>query len=294
MVVMIQLSNEYLTVVINEFGAEIQSIRDRSTNYEFIWQADPDYWKRHAPVLFPIIGRLKDQQYQYNGKVYTLGAHGFARDSRFEVVEQTETSATFELTNVGILAEIYPFTFRLVIQISLEHRQVLVQHFVTNTSTSMPLYYSVGGHPAFNVLQDANDEFQEVRVFIEQQGALEYVPLTDDGFVKISECIEVASVNQILKHQDFINDALIYHLKEPVRIVLEDARIQIEMMTQEMPYLGIWSPYPVKAPFVCLEPWAGLPDDWQHTGDFTKKAAIYSLEPEHTQMHAYQLNLAVK
>lgn len=294
MVLMIQLSNEYLTVTINEFGAEIQSIIDRKTQHEFIWQADPTYWKRHAPVLFPIIGRLHEQRYHYEENQYVLGAHGFARDSLFEVMEQSATSVTLVLTDSETTREVYPFSFRLAIQISLEDQQVTVKHDVTNTSLTSPLYYSIGGHPAFNVLHDHHDEYQGVRVLIEQQGEIDHIPLTHDGYVKMSEVMKDVPVNKLLQHQDFANDALIYRLSEDARIVLEDTRVKVDMTTHKMPYLGIWSPYPVKAPFVCLEPWAGLPDDWQHQGDFVQKVAIQSLAPEHTQVHAYHVTLILK
>src|SRR5699024_9573168 len=113
---MITLSNKHLAVKINEWGAEVSSVTDKKTGYEFIWQADENYWGRHAPVLFPIVGRLKKNQYQCKKQTYEMTQHGFARDSLLKVEENTENTATFSLTDHEETHKKYPFNFKMIIK----------------------------------------------------------------------------------------------------------------------------------------------------------------------------------
>lgn len=148
---MITLKNQYLTVTINEFGAELTSVQENDADHiEYIWQADPNYWKRHAPVLFPIVGRLKDNQYQYNNQTYEMTQHGFARDNFFEVKNQDESSVDLELTDSPETLKKYPFKFRLVISYKLTGHALKVSLSVFNPNTD-ELLFSIGAHPGFNV-----------------------------------------------------------------------------------------------------------------------------------------------
>ena len=109
----VTISNDFLTATINEKGAELASLK--ANDIEYIWQADPKYWGRHAPFLFPFVGRLKDNQYTYKGKTYPMGQHGFARDKEFSVVEHSTDKAVFILKSDAETREIYPFDFVLTI-----------------------------------------------------------------------------------------------------------------------------------------------------------------------------------
>ncbi len=120
---MITLKNQYLTVLINEFGAELTSVKDTS-GLEYIWQADPSFWKRHAPILFPIVGRLKDNQYDYQGKTYQMTQHGFARDNQFKVESQLPTKVSLVLRPTDETLAKYPFKFELRIIYELVDHQL--------------------------------------------------------------------------------------------------------------------------------------------------------------------------
>lgn len=292
---MITLNNEHLTVNIKESGAELTSIVDQATNYEFLWQADEAYWDRHAPVLFPIVGRLKDDQYHYQGHVYDMNQHGFARDALFEVVEATDTSALFKWTSNEETKKNYPFDFELWIAYKLLQNKVTTTYTVNNPSEREALYYSIGGHPGFNVSQTEDEtgklEFDQVSVHIHTDSELIEFPLSEDGLIKEKDAESVAVRDIPLSHETFKEDALVYNVPEGTTIELKDDANQVNIRVQsvDLPYLGIWSPAPARAPFVCIEPWAGFADTADASGDFTEKMGINHLEPSHESTHEFTM-----
>ena len=292
---MITLENDYLTIKINPLGAELTSVIDRASDYEFMWQADADYWGRHAPVLFPIVGRLKDNQYQYNGETYNMTQHGFARDSEFEVVETTGSTALFCLKSSEATKEKYPFNFELYIQYTLNRKNVVTKYKIINPSTTEEMYYAIGGHPAFNMSQkkDANGdlEFDQVSVEIKPHVEITHLPLTPDGLIADSKAEKQIPGEIKITHKTFHNDALVYKIDAGKAIELKDKanNVQINVLTSNLPYVGIWSPYPVHGGFVCIEPWAGIADTESTTGNYNEKVGINHLEPAAHQVHEYCL-----
>lgn len=292
---MIILENEQLTVKIAEFGAEINSVIDRKTNYEFIWQADDTYWGRHAPVLFPIVGRLKEDQYEYNEKAYHMTQHGFARDSEFEMVESSQNSAIFSLRSTEETLKVYPFEFEFLIEYSLQGSEITVSYKVINLSTSKIMYYSVGGHPAFNVLQTSKPagekEFDRVSYHFEPSEDHIHIPLTSEGLLDTQNNHEVIVDEVELTHDSFVDDAHIYQIREDTEIILNDRAnlVEIRLQAKNMNYVGIWSPYPARGGFVCLEPWAGVADEKHSNGQFAEKIGINQLEPTADATHEYTI-----
>ena len=146
---MISISNEFLEATYHEKGAELSSLKSKTSGIEYIWQADPEHWGRHAPVLFPIVGKLKNDTYRFEDKSYVLTQHGFARDRRFELINANQESVTFQLKwSEGSLTT-YPFKFILEISYSLENTTLVTSYKVANDD-DIDLYFSIGAHPAFN------------------------------------------------------------------------------------------------------------------------------------------------
>ena len=290
---MITLENEYLTIKVNPFGAELTSVVDRASDYEFMWQADADYWGRHAPVLFPIVGRLKDNQYEYNGETYHMTQHGFARDSEFELLEMTGSTALFRLKSSEATKEHYPFDFELHIMYTLSRKNVVIKYIVINPSETEEMYYAIGGHPAFNMSQkeDANGdlEFDQVSVEIKPHVEITHLPLTPDGLIADSKAEQQVPGEMKITHETFYNDALVYKIDEGKAIELKDKanNVQINILTSNLPYVGIWSPSPVRGGFVCIEPWAGIADTENTSGNYNEKVGINHLEPAAHQTHEY-------
>lgn len=290
---MITLQNNQLIVKINKWGAELQSVIDRKSDYEFIWQADEEYWGRYAPVLFPIIGRLKQNHYRYEGKEFEMTQHGFARDSLFEVVKNDANSAVFSLEYNKDTLKVYPFHFKLLIHYTLDGQQLTIDYEVINLSTTDVMYYSIGGHPAFNVSQceERSGQLEFNKVFLELQPERLYkqIPISKAGLTQLGQITKILGGRKKLRHESFKNDALIYEMDEDSQIRLQDEtkNIEIKIETQAMNYVGVWSPYPKEAGFICLEPWTGFADSEQSTGEYSEKEEVSFLDKDEKRTHTY-------
>lgn len=293
---MITLENEFLLVTINEKGAEIQSIIDKKSGYEFIWQADKDHWNRSSPVLFPIVGSLKDNTYYVEDYQYFLSRHGFARDNDFTVQNHQETTASFNLKSSPLTLLDYPFEFSLQINYVLFYNQITVSYEILNPSDKETLYYSIGGHPAFNIATYKNEsghlDYHEIFVEFEPCGHYLKIPLNRKGLTRLSKAKYEECVKLSLKHTDFRKDALIYQIGDQTSVTLHNPvdQVRIKIKPNNMGWIGIWSTYPVFSPFVCIEPWAGIADDEASQGQFIEKNGIQSLNPHQIKTHSFTMD----
>ncbi|GKT03919.1 aldose 1-epimerase family protein [Furfurilactobacillus sp. WILCCON 0119] len=289
---MITLKNDVLTVLINEHGAELTSVVDQATATEYMWQADKTIWGRHAPVLFPIVGRLHDDTYKVAGTAYSMTQHGFARDRDFTVTAQTATSVTFTLMDDATSREQYPFAFKLDILFSLLDRHLSVEYRVANPGQE-PLYFSIGGHPGFNVpLGQKTGEFEDYTIAASPAQTYPSVqlvgPFSDQNHPTTLDFTHPVT----LDHALFEHDAKILKLdqRETTLTLTSDVNEHgVAMTLANADYVGIWSPFPQKAPFVCIEPWWGIADAIDATGDLATKAGIHHLASQATFNADYAL-----
>ncbi|OYQ65222.1 aldose 1-epimerase family protein [Aerococcus sp. 1KP-2016] len=288
---MVTLANQNLSVTIKADGAELTSIKDQASGHEFLWQADPSFWNRHAPVLFPIVSRLVDNTYVFQGNTYQLSRHGFARDMVFDLVTAEDNHARFQLSATEATKAYYPFDFDFFINYKLNDNQVTVTYQVHNKATDQEMYYTIGGHPAFNVSLNQDQTFDQVSYQVNPAGQYDLYPLTADGFIDLDLVHTVAVSDHNITREDFKNDAHVCKVSDQTKVTLEDkqANVTVTMQTTDMPYVGIWSTYPADAPFVCLEPWTAPADDIHASGDFTEKFAVSKLASGTTAQHAYTL-----
>ncbi|MCR8968840.1 aldose 1-epimerase family protein [Facklamia sp. 7083-14-GEN3] len=287
---MVTIQNNFLKVEIAENGAEVQSITDLKTGYEFLWQADPFYWSRSAPILFPIVGRLQNDQYLYGGKFYHMSRHGFARDSVFTVQSQTDSSVSFYLKNNENTLESYPFEFSLQVNYVLYNHKLTITFEVYNPSVEDTLYYSVGYHPAFNLEHTSGrnyPEFNQVSYQLNPEGYYYLLQTNTEGLVNLEKAKYMEVIDQKLRHKQFKNDALIYQISEKAEFVLTDAvnDVEIKFRSIGFDYTALWSPYPKRASFLSVEAWSGLPDIANDPQLFKYKRGINSLDPQSISTH---------
>ncbi|MBG9981963.1 aldose 1-epimerase family protein [Aerococcaceae bacterium DSM 111020] len=293
---MITLKNEALIVEISDKGAEMTSIRDAKTGYEYLWQGDPDYWARQSPVLFPNVGKLKNNQYTFQGQSYEIGQHGFARDMTFTLQMETSNSATFNLKSSPETLEVYPFEFSFQITYILDENQITISYEILNPSNQV-IYYSVGAHPAFNVHQKRDQssqlDFNQVKLSFDPASHYLRIPLTKKGLIDKANAKYEPIDERVLSHKDFKKDALIYQIGNQTQVSLIDEiqEVEFKIRSNRMPFVGIWSPYPKRAGFICIEPWAGIADDVSHNGDFTEKYGSQSLEPHEIRTHDFTIDI---
>ncbi|AIM25034.1 aldose 1-epimerase family protein [Melissococcus plutonius] len=288
----VQLENEFLIATIAEAGAELVSLRSKSMNIEYIWQGNPAFWNRHSPILFPIVGRLKNNQYIYEGKTYHLPQHGFARDQLFQVIEQSDQSATFSLKSTKETYQYYPFDFELVLTYELEEQNLIVRYQVENLGIQT-MYFSIGGHPAFNVPLEETLTFEDYFLNFFPKKSRTQIPLSGSALNIKNKTLAQTNTSIDLIHELFKNDALIFETKGNNAFSIETDKSQhgITLSYTDAPYVGIWSPYPKKAPFVCIEPWWGIADTIDTDGQLTNKLGIQLLSPNRIFNTHYQLTI---
>lgn len=293
---MITIQSEELIVTISELGAEIVSIKDKQSDQEYIWQADPKFWNRHAPILFPIIGKLKDNSYCYEDQTYQLSRHGFARDMDFQVQHLDEHSVSLNLKSSAETMVNYPFEFSLQVNYIVHHRQVTVSYEILNPSTQKVLYYNIGGHPAFNVStqnsKKQGSDFDHIEIKINPAGHYFSIPLTDEGLIdEKNSKFESFSVHK-LTHDDFKIDTKIVQIGQNSSMELIDfvAGHRIVIKPSNMNWMAIWSTYPNFAGFVSIESWAGIPDDIRSNGAIDQKRGIEKAEPNELNVHSFTMD----
>jgi galactose mutarotase-like enzyme len=289
----ITIETEHLTAVVSTDGAELTSLKSKETDIEYIWQADPKYWKRHAPVLFPFVGALKDNQYTYQGKTYQLSQHGFARDMEFQVIEQNEDSVRLMLESTTATKEVYPFDFKLIIAYELGGDGIVVKYYVENPAEEA-MYFSIGGHPAFNVPLVDDLSFEDYYLEPSPMKSRLMLPLKD-GYVDLAQrTLGQTNTNIALTRELFKVDTLIFETKglNSFSIRSEKSPHSITLTYNNLPYLGIWAGnYGLEAPFVCIEPWEGVADTTDSTGELTEKLGIRKLDVKDTYETKYAITI---
>ena len=273
------IENNCLKIQISDAGAELCSIYDKDNNHEVLWQADPVYWKRHAPVLFPNVGRNYNDTFCVNGMSYPSKQHGFARDSVFTCISATADSVTHRLVSSETTKAVYPFDFIFEVTHSLSDRQVIVSWKISNTGDT-PMYFTIGGHPAFNVPVLVGTSYTDYSLAFEGKDSLSYILLDPSNGTAVTDQIynlPMTDSRCALKTDMFDHDALVFDSGqiEQAAILYPDGKPYVVMTCEGFPNFGIWSV--PGAPFVCLEPWIGRCDDRGFEGELAEKKNINAL-----------------
>ncbi len=283
------LQNEQLTVQFTDQGAELTSVKDNKTGQEFIWPAKPEVWARHAPILFPIVGKLNNNRFYFDGEAYSLPQHGFARDMEFVCTHQTKNTIEFELTDNKITLKKYPFKFVLTVHYQLTGRLLEVFYEVRNTNPQ-PLPFSIGAHPGFYCSQQINGQKQAYKLEFE-------LPETLKRYL-IADGLQSGKTSPLMDKQDtllltadlFKEDALVLKNLESQWIRIVNSVTGKNLVTVhyfDFPYMGIWQK--PGADFYCIEPWFGIADEVGFDGDIMDKEGIQVLPPKKTFHADYTL-----
>ena len=273
------LENDVLKIAVDTHGAALSSIFNKAENKEMLWQGDPEFWGRKSPVLFPVVGKYKDGKTTFNGKEYSLGQHGFARDSEFTLIEETKTRLAFQLMSNEETLTKYPFEFRLICSFELKNNKIIVGWYIENIDDKK-IYFSIGAHPAFyceksKTVLSMNDE------------NLKYNLINSDGlYTKPKYDVD----NTFVLHDNvFDNDALIIENSDVTKVSLIDNDKEYLTVKFDAKVFGIWSPAKKNAPFVCIEPWYGRCDAEDFNGDITKREWSNSLEVNDNWYKEYEI-----
>ncbi|MBI9098771.1 MAG: aldose 1-epimerase family protein, partial [Spirochaetaceae bacterium] len=276
---------------ISSKGAELKSLIEKKSGVDYIWRGDPSWWSGTAPLLFPIVGGLKNKEYIYKGEKYSLPNHGFARQSDFSGIKTSSSKAVFTLTSSDETRLIYPFHFTLHVTFSLEISGLAVQYDVINNDSGS-MFFSIGSHPAFN-LPFAGGYLENYYIhFSEEEDMQRY--FFEEGLYRNETAPILSNCRQIsLNSRIFNKGPLIFKAPKSREIHIMNSKNSKEIIvsTGPLPYLAIWSK-PGRAPFLCIEPWYGLPDRTDSDQIFENKEGIIRLDRGKSFSTTYRIEIA--
>ena len=288
------LKNEILTDQVKEHGSELDSIRKGSV--EYLWQADPMFWGRHSPVLFPIVGSVWEKRYRVDGREFELGQHGFARDMDFTMVEGGEDEVRYRLGSTEDTLKKYPWPFVLEIAYRLHGNMIDVIWEVSNPGNE-DMYFQIGAHPAFNYPDYDPQTMERGFLSFDRGEGLECIRIKEKG------CVDAETLYPL----DVPADGLLPLTRETFdkidTIMLQDGQIGSVALYRtdrtpwlklsfEAPVVGIWSPPGKNAPFICLEPWYGRCDRAGYEGDYRDRDWVNLLAPGEKFSSVYTIEIA--
>jgi galactose mutarotase-like enzyme len=281
---MVILKNQYIHLLINPLGAEIQELQHVEHGH-IIWKKDDSIWNRFAPILFPIVGRLLNDQHTYDGKKYTMRQHGFARDQVFEVLEHHETSVTLCIKVNDHTRAQYPFDFELRVNYELIGSILTISHEVINTDTK-DLLFSIGGHPGFHIDGNLND------YALDFGGEFAVKQHLIAGNYYNGETKDIY-LNRTFNLSDslFASDAIV--IKSPpfqsIGFGKKEGPKLLTLHSKDWSAVGLWTK--PGAPFFCIEPWWGWADDMNSVGSLEKKGGMITLSPGRYSKHEYSIEV---
>lgn len=271
------LKNQNLTIKINPKGAELLSVFNHENQTEYMWSADATFWGKSSPVLFPIVGALKDNLYCFEGNEYHLPRHGFAREREFVVENTDDKSVTFLLTHNEESLKVYPFAFEFRLKYELHENRLSVTYSVKNTGDKT-MYFSVGGHPAFAVPLSADTKYEDYYLEFNKTENFQRLGLVEGGLIANHSTDFLFNTNRLaLTKELFYEDAIVFKSLQSTEVILKSDKTnrQVKFDFKGFPYLGIWATE--NANFVCIEPWCGIADSENHTQELTGKEGIIAL-----------------
>ncbi|MGL5150175.1 MAG: aldose 1-epimerase family protein [Clostridium sp.] len=274
------LENDNIKISAHTHGGELHSLINKNSNTEYLWNGDASFWKYHAPILFPIVGKVNNGKYTIDGKTFELPQHGLARVREFTMIEKSNNSISFELLWNKESLLVYPYKFSLVINYTLVDDGVKITYKVKNIDDK-EIFFSIGAHPAF-MCPLADNETQEDYYFEFNNKETTSIMLLDTATGLFShnraDFFNNENIIPITKNL-FKNDALIFDSLQSNKVSIK-SKNHTKSLTMDFsgfPYMALWS-QPTGAPFVCLEPWFGHADYCDFNDDFRNKEGVESLK----------------
>ncbi|MBR0611863.1 aldose 1-epimerase family protein [Bacillus safensis] len=285
------IENDQLLVQIHEKGAEVREVLDKESGRHYMWSGDPAYWGRVSPVLFPIVGRLMNDQYKIDDQTFELTQHGFLRDVNFSLYEETKHTVTFQYESRGRHVKQYPYEFTVRIRYELLENGLKISWEIDHDGEDT-MYFSIGGHPAFRIPLVEGEQTADYSLTL--TASTEHLPVQYElrnSLVRETEKgIQLEPIQ--LRPELFQHDAMIFSHINRVSLT-SGAGHGVEVDLTGFPFVGIWSPYDQEqgtmAPFVCIEPWYGIADREGTNGQYKEKFGIQTLEKNEIFHAAYTI-----
>jgi galactose mutarotase-like enzyme len=278
------IKNAYLSAIINSKGAELISLKT-TNNREYMWEGNPAFWKNQSPVLFPIVGTLKNNSFYYNENQYQILRHGFARNMEFTLIERSENQAIFSLISTEESLKIYPFDFEFRMIYTLDKNQLIITYLVINNNDCI-MPFSIGAHPAFALPQS----FENYTLAFEHTETLTSYLLEDNLLSDTTTTVEMSDNKLPLTYSLFEKDALVFKKLQSKEItILENESPILKVQFNDFPHLGIWTLN--NAPFICIEPWIGYADTTHTSGNILEKEGIRLLDAKKSFQCSFNIEI---
>lgn len=297
---MYHLENQYLKVTVCAKGAELLSIYDKEMEKEILWNGDEKFWNRRSPILFPNVGRHHENHYTYKGQRFDTTQHGFARDMEFDCVEEREDTIAFQVKDTEETKTYFPFLFVLKITYKLTERNLEVVWDVENQNQET-MYFTIGGHPGFNVPILDNTKQTDYKLLFKNQDALKYrLVYGTTGTADAEKTYDLP----LEPYGPYHGCAIGEHMFDQDALIFDDSQLAFAGIgyPDGTPYLtmecegftnfGIWTM--PGAPFICLEPWMGRCDDYGFQGEISEKPDVIALAPEKVFHQSYTVTVHKK
>ncbi|MBQ6053571.1 MAG: aldose 1-epimerase family protein [Clostridia bacterium] len=288
------LENGFLRLTFSSLGGELRSIINKKNGREYLWQGNPEFWTGRSPNLFPIVGRIKEGKYRFGGKEYSIKSpHGFVRISELDVKEKTDKSLTFAISSCEETLKVYPFDFDFEVSYTLEDNRIAVKYDIRNTGDKT-MYFSVGAHPGFNIPINEGEKFEDYSIVFENDCEPNEV-ICENCYITGEKRPFSLKDKRILplRHNLFDNDAIILAdmKSRKLSVCSEKSDSSITVDFADFDYLGIWHKPMTEAPYVCIEPWNGLPSEVVSNEELTIKPAIIALDTGKEYLAAYAIEI---
>lgn len=282
------LSNKRITAIVNPLGAELSNLQ--FDGHEYLWHGDARYWSGRAPILFPIVGSLKNQQFIDVDKIYDLPRHGLARRSNFECISTTDHRLVMRLHATDETLESFPWNFELLVEFSLTETDIMINYKIANHD-SRNMYFSLGSHPAFVLPIDDNTQLSDFNIHFDGDDVLQRFQLNEQGLLELEATTHTLNNGSInLSEQLFNDDALVFRDIKSKNISLRHRNnTRLSINTGDAPHVGIWSK--PGAPFVCIEPWLGTSDFTDSDQKLVNKPDIIDLAAGNNFSHTIKISL---
>ena len=278
------IKNKEITVEVSDVGAELWSVKKNGV--EYVWGGNEDIWPRRAPLVFPVCGRFYEGKYQAKGKVYDIPLHGFIRQSILGIASHTDEAICLELKASEETIKVFPYDFVLKVWYILEGNKLINRFEMINPMNDEVLPVTIGGHPGFNVPIDGNGRFEDYYLEFENE-------CSPDRFILSERCLLTGKKEAFmleggkrlhLGHSLFDNDAIFLSRADSTITIKSDKSDRFVKFTyKDMPYLGIWHKPRMEAPYVCIEPWCGMPGFDLEMEDMEKRPDMFRIQPGSTK-----------
>ncbi len=285
------LRNSLMEIRIESLGAELIGMKSLITGIEYIWQKDPKYWAKSSPILFPFVGALKDSRYFYEGKEYNFSLkHGFARDYEFQMSDQGDDYLEFLFTSSDETKKVYPFDFKLYVKYIIKDKNLKIEYRVKNMGDN-EMYFSLGAHPAFNIPVGNGVEFSDYYLEFEKEETGE-VKTFNGTLISSQKRIKAFEGKRLnLDINTFANDALIIENPNSSVVYLKNSKNNkgIKFEYKGFKYIAFWNK--PGAEYICLEPWNGISDFDNASGNLKEKIGIEKIEKAEVYHRALDITI---